>query len=1427
VNHQAKAPSAGSTQATGSSRGLFRRAAAIRGTSSDSKGSGAPANCRLRTTLAVLALAIATFVATAAPALAAPSVTTPVVSDIAYTTANVTSEVDPQGGGFTSYAFQVSTNGTDWTDNAAGTFFQKETLHAGLTGLDDGTHYFVRLLAKKGFGGVTDPEATSPGPNPELTTLAADPPTIPSAVVATDIFSTSATGSAEVNRPAASDNVECQFEYISDAEFNANPPGEGFAGATVSQCVQNPIETEGNKNVTAPLGCTRPVTEPGSCLSPSTTYRLRVVAENAAGSVTKEASSTFTTAAKVAPPTVLATDSTATSYFTANVSGEVQRPVGADPALDTSCRFEYVTDEQFQIDGFASAGQTECVEAPSYAPLTGTDPTPVTAELTGLEDDTIYHLRLTAENGGGTDTEDAPATITTLTASDPILEVNQIPPGDIGYTRIHLTGFIDRGTPERNLESYIFELHTEPNPPELPGASCCSVNPGKTSEPTQDRTNLMPGTTYYARLVTFSGSDPETFRFSQAPLQSFTTKGTDAPPTATLDPVSDPGATIAHFSGTVDPNAPAETLNDEGKAVYKTKWHIECTPECKDVNGNEIGGTLEGDGGAQTVAGDAMRLEPLEHYEAKLIAENVVGTNESSQTFDTDEIPPTVKQTTGASDGEGGYTLQGVVNPNNQTITRCEFKWGPNTPNYAFSADCSPLPNPGAKSTTVEAHLTGLNPDVDYHALLVVTYGAGLKADSGEDQTFKATFDAREPCPENEDERIENNSLALPQCRAYEMVTPPGKEGWSANFETYDGGDRVLYVSGSPNIVKSGQNFGQVNFYIAERSESGWQTIPNLNGSSGSFYDAPSNVEAVAGAAAYSSDLRSSVWRLHRQGDPGTAKTPFAYLRRPDGTFALIGNANAGNGEFLNANVAMSADLSHLVTWASGGQPSKWGPGVYEFLGTGMDQPRRVDLDNSGTPVSSCIGRLPAPTNPPSSSNADALSVSHDGNTVLFLAYGALSAVSGTCQAGSPAVDELWARVNGTTSVDLSASHCDRVAPACNAPANPAFETATPDGSRVFFTTTQQLVDGDTDQTDDIYACDIPAGDPAPSAGKANPCAAFRQVSVGDSDGAVVESVDATSANGDTVLFTAKGVLADNEDALKEKAVAGDHNLYVWRINKSHPEGQTAFIGRLTTSDLRVAPSGGPQATPDGRYLVFTTVSQLLDTDTDSTRDVYRYDADTDALTRLSINVFGVAGNGEDFDALIPNEKEPSITGGPAKVAQPAISDDGTKVVFTTSQALSPDDGNAESDAYLWTPAGVSLITTGSVGSGVIGGNNGAPLVAIDASGDNIYFNTRGALTPADGDDLTDAYDARIGGGFSFAPKPICVEEGCQEDPSPQPGNRTFRSSEPGPPNPQPPKPCPRRKVRNKKGKCVRPHKKNSNKKHHGRKTSHKRGGGN
>ncbi len=1277
---------------------------------------------------------------------------------------------------------------------------------AHLANLANNTTYHLRLVVSNAST-TTDGEAAPS----TFKTLTVDPPSVKSVENASEVEYTQAQVKGVVERPNNADpafDVECNFEYVSDAQFTQNeaeslPP---FSGATPIVCEPNPV-TEAD---TTP-GTTKEVeaTLPG--LLPSTTYHLRLSATNQGGSDSKAAAATFVTQGPVPKPTVIATgDATDVGIHEAHASGQIQRPVGNDPALDTSCHFEFITDAQYQANLTASAPAFEgasleyCTEHPPWVPLTSTqtDPAEVTATLPGLKPATTYHLRLVAENNFGTNVEvkEAADTFTTLPAELPAVILDPIEGGT--FTTVHVTGTVDVDDPGHPSTQSAFEVSEDGGitwsgflnheNPTLAGTGPHVVE--------RTFTGLHPTTTYTFRLAaTYSTENGEIAaangEMAYSAGETITT-GELFPPTAEDLEVTEISGTSAHLSGTVDPHAPAGPLSPLAKKAFATHWEFVCVPECKNANGNTIEGTVQGEEGEQPVFGDVERLEPGTEYKVSLIVKSEGGGETKEVTFTTKVIPPSVQSTPGAPDGEGGYTLQGVVNPNNHMIAGCKFKWGPNSNELVFSAVCSPSPSPGAKPTTVEAHLTGLNAGAHYHSQLVVEYDAGLKADSGDPLEFVPVPAVKEPCPANEALRIENSSTALPECRAYEMVSPSGKEGFGAEFKSdVDGGDRVRYISGAGNIAKSGQNIVGLNSYVATRTAVGWETIPNLNGSSGSIYDAPSEVDSIGPQPEfYSADLLSSVWTIHKKGDLAGEKY---YLRNPNGTFTLIGSGvqvTSRGAEIPLVPQIHSADLSHLVVGPteSGGTSAhpKAGLGVYEFIGTGVDLPRRVDLDNSGSPVSSCIGLDASGQNP--TGNALGKTISSDGRVVVFTAYGALRAEVGTCGVGSPPAEEIWARVGGTTSFDVSASHCNRTAAdpggVCNAPADPKFVAATPDGSRVFFTTAQQLVDGDTDQGNDIYACDIPPGDPVPTAEKANPCSAFSQISVAESGAAEVENVLSTSDNGSTVLLTAKGVLAANEDALDEKALAGDNNLYIWRQDSAHPAGRTTFVARFDSNDAR------GQATADGQYLVFSTANQLVPTDTDNARDVYRVDAETGELTRVSTNIFGVGGNGP-FDAEIPSSG--------------AVSDNGQKIVFTTTEALSPADGNAKPDVYLWTPGRVSLITTGSVGAGGIAG-------AIDGSGQDIFFGTSGALTPADDDSNGDVYDARVDGGFSFAHAAACSGETCRLSATPSPAKKAPSSEQPSSGNPPQPKPCPKGKVK-KHGKCV----KKASKKHH--KGSHKK----
>jgi hypothetical protein len=282
--------------------------------------------------------------------------------------------------------------------------------------------------------------------------------------------------------------------------------------------------------------------------------------------------------------------------------------------------------------------------------------------------------------------------------------------------------------------------------------------------------------------------------------------------------------------------------------------------------------------------------------------------------------------------------------------------------------------------------------------------------------------------------RAQTGSTGLPDCRGYEMVSSPYKEGFYAEpvvaLRFTDGG----VVSYESTGTFAGNPLpGVFNQYNATRLATGWATT--AISPPGQFYD-------NAGSGGYESDdLRTSLWYVFsRRGVTGD--TPGYYLRGPDGAMTHVGDTG-----ILNV-AGKTPDLSHIV-YAFGPTP------LYEHVGTGNGFPRTVSVDNNGHVDPGCFH-----------------SISSDGRVIVY---------STGCP---PAQPQVWARIGGSVSVAVSASQCTRTADdlggLCNGFSTATYEGGAVDGSRVFFTTRQQLVNGDTDANSDLYACDIPAGVPAP-----------------------------------------------------------------------------------------------------------------------------------------------------------------------------------------------------------------------------------------------------------------------------------------------------------------------------------------------------------
>jgi hypothetical protein len=780
-----------------------------------------------------------------------------------------------------------------------------------------------------------------------------------------------------------------------------------------------------------------------------------------------------------------------------------------------------------------------------------------------------------------------------------------------------------------------------------------------------------------------------------------------------------------------------------------------------------------------------LAAETTYHY--RLVASGIGGiANGEDHTFTTEPSPPAV------STRAPEYTqtlahLRDLVNPE-RSLTTYYFRfgtttsYGQNVPVTAASAGSSEAP------VSISQLITRLKPGVTYHYRLVATNAQGTT--TGPDQTFTTLT----PLPDN---------------RAYEMVTPPFKSygnlilGRGPSLATASisaissSGSSVLEESvpflGTAGVPADEQITG--TFYALERGVSGW--APSALTSAASVF--PISHEELASPA----NVAEGLWAAATPSQSVYAED--FYLREADGTFVNIGpiappsettgpphNANpktAGvSSTYGERIVGASADLADVVfqmdspsgpsvrgfLWPGDGTIFGERPSLYEYVGTGHsgeggDVPALVGIDNNGQQISQCgtglggnVSREPT-REIPSAHNG----ISAAGSTVVF------NAQAGGCEEGGetgagPAANGLYARIGrpGATQTTVnvaaaSASEC-ATSTSCNVTSPVTYVGAAADGSKVFFTTEQALLPSDQDTSNDIYECELPgdSGATPTAVGVVNACPDLKAVSVtGTSSGANVQSVVAVSKEGSRVYFTAAGVLTSEPDLSlpsgHQVATEGEYNLYVWEApSAEHPTGHIAFIATLSGPSPTEA-----QATPDGCYLVFATTADLTTDDKSTVAQVFRYDAQTEELVRVSVGQDGFNNDGNTYSnpaTLADNEYGRPNPG----LGRLTVSEDGSYVVFQSNDALTPQVQGGLQNVYEWHDGNVYLISDGADSSG---SNRNVGLLGIDASGANIFFTTDERLVAQDTDEDVDIYDARINGGFPEPePAPSCSGEACQ-----------------------------------------------------------------
>jgi hypothetical protein len=587
-------------------------------------------------------------------------------------------------------------------------------------------------------------------------------------------------------------------------------------------------------------------------------------------------------------------------------------------------------------------------------------------------------------------------------------------------------------------------------------------------------------------------------------------------------------------------------------------------------------------------------------------------------------------------------------------------------------------------------------------------------------------------------------AAAITDGRAYELVSPTQKNGLDVDAR------RTAPTLAGSVLYHAGGDFGDsagsaANQYVARRGPDGWQTTPVTTKKQGSrgLWGVYAGIIDIAQDDITSVLLQAQDFEFSDDDTGAFTDAPDLFRYHLD-TFAVEWLSRGSDGDDAGGfpqYAGASDDFSHVV-WAND-QPHEpqhpmSGPGsyqevIYETVGEDV---RLVGVMGPAPGVP-----YPEPTRLGSGTSnylngSSHNAVSDDGSRIYF------TRLTGTDSFGN-AVGHLHLREDGSSTTDIAE--------------DATFLTAAPDGSKVFFASTEKLVSEDTDSTRDVYEYDVDAD-------------AYRFVAEGYG---VYARLTADGQNG-IVATLAGGILSLH-------AVRG---------------GVVSHVADMPTSLYAIDPTQstraqathsaclGLQVTPDGRHAAFVTADPLTPEDTDATADMYRYDADDGGLTRVSA---GPEGGNEELPAHPHNQFcDPFVA-----LERRFISDDGRRVGFETAEALVPEDTNERLDVYEYDADSgeVSLVSAGT-------GDRDSAFVALTPGGEDLFFVTRDRLVTQDGDDNIDLYSARIGGGFPPVPPPArpCAEEECQAPPPPAPGpvstaSETYGgpgSLEPGAPRPEP-----------------------------------------
>ncbi|HYH53621.1 MAG TPA: hypothetical protein VD761_05775 [Solirubrobacterales bacterium] len=550
-------------------------------------------------------------------------------------------------------------------------------------------------------------------------------------------------------------------------------------------------------------------------------------------------------------------------------------------------------------------------------------------------------------------------------------------------------------------------------------------------------------------------------------------------------------------------------------------------------------------------------------------------------------------------------------------------------------------------------------------------------------------------------------SSLLPDCRAYEMVSPPDKNNGDVDsfmpLRSAPSGDAVLFASttafaGAPSSPLYG-------FYVSRRGGGDWST---------------ESIEAP---------------QLHERGNmftvsvasPDLGKT-LQVSRMALAPGAIEGGSNLYIRDNLSGERTLVAarpedDLYERLA-ALGGAPYLAGAPDWSNLLFSLPVPGAPlgvnDLYEYDEGELRIVNRLPDGTVFPDgayigyfgSTLPRAHAISEDGSRVFF-------------NTGRSAhSDPLYMRRDGEVTVPVSESQRPGEE---GTVANAQFGGAAADGSVVYFLSAADLTeDSQTGGRPSLYRYEVGTGE-------------LRDLTIAPQlpEGAWVSDVLALSEDGSHVYFSAVGDLTG-----EAPESPFDANLYLWH------ENEIEWIGATSGDAFEFAGPSNRLASPNGRYFAFSAFTALTPDDVPSPscpmdpeqvnppeacEDVYLYDSGTGELTCVSCD-----GPGLGFSSLgVPRKPLPGL----GDEFPRAVLDDGT-VFFDSPNRLLAADVDALGDVYSWQQGELALLSPATDAAAANFGE-------ATADGRTVFIRTAEPLLSRDVDASVDVYAAREGGGLA------------------------------------------------------------------------------